>query len=82
VHIVRYEDLIDDFEGSVNSICSFIGFQDIDVNKVFADAEKRTGKNGKFFWKKQKDNYKNYLTDDQISRFYKVYATEMKDLGY
>jgi Sulfotransferase domain len=82
VHIVRYEDLIDNFEGTVNGICQFVGFRDVDVMKVFTDAEKRTGKNGKFFWKKQKDNYKNYLTEDQIKRFYRVYAAEMESLGY
>jgi hypothetical protein len=82
VHIVRYEDLIGNFAGSVEEICTFIGFHDIDINKVFDYAERRTGKNGKFFWKKQKDNYKNYLTEGQISRFYQVYSAEMEALGY
>lgn len=82
VHIIRYEDLIDNFEESVNGLASFVGFKDVDAGKVFADAEKRTSKNGKFFWKKQKNNYLNYLNEDQVTRFRKVYGAEMEKLGY
>lgn len=82
VHILRYEDLMDDFRGEVRKICDFVGFRDIDVEAVFQAADKRTQKNGKFFWKRQKENYRNYLSAAQVDRFHYVYGKEMKQLGY
>ncbi|EBV3599758.1 hypothetical protein DOI34_24660, partial [Salmonella enterica subsp. enterica serovar Virchow] len=82
VHILRYEDLQDNFVDEVNKICDFLGFKNIDVENVFNQAEARTKQNGKFFWKRQKNNYENYLTPEQIARFMDVYKDEMKSIGY
>ncbi|KNG92234.1 sulfotransferase domain-containing protein [Pseudaestuariivita atlantica] len=82
VHILRYEDLYDDFEGSVMGMCDFLGLENIDINSVYRTSDRRTKQNGKFFWKRQKDNYRNFLNDDQIARFKAKWAPEMRAMGY
>lgn len=82
VLILRYEDLMDNFNDEIIRLCDFLGFGDIDHQHVFDTADKRTRKNGKFFWKRQKENYRNYLTEDQIERFNTRYAKELQDQGY
>lgn len=82
VHIIRYEDLKDDFAGTVAPMIDFLGLEGIDIDKVFKGADNRTQQNGKFFWKRAKKNYEKYLTEDQIGRFEKKYAKDLKNLGY
>ena len=82
VHIVRYEDMIDNFHGEVKKIGEFIGLHDVDSVAAFEDADKRTSQNGKFFWKRQKENFRNFMTKEQIDRFWLVYKDEMESLGY
>jgi len=82
VHILRYEDLSDNFEHQVQGICDFLELRGVNIDRVFRVADRRTRQNGKFFWKRQKDNYRNYLSEDQIARFYAEHADSMADLGY
>ena len=82
VHILRYEDLIDNFQVEAAKIGAFVGFQDIDTKSDFEDADKRTQQNGKFFWKRKKENFRDYLTKEQIDRFWLVYGEQMSVLGY
>lgn len=82
VHIVRYEDLYDQFDETVTEICDFLGFRDVDIQSVYSFADRRTKQNGKFFWKRQKENFRNYLTDEQVTRFVGRYGDKMKALGY
>lgn len=82
VHVIRYEDLKENFAETVGPMLDFIGIKDADMDAVFADADKRTAKDGKFFWKRASKNYETYLSADQIARFSMVYADELKALGY
>ena len=82
VHILRYEDLVDNFHQEAERIAAFVGFTDIDTQKVYEMADKGTAQNGKFFWKRQKENYRNYLTQDQIDRFWLVYEEQLVPMGY
>ncbi|EPX82417.1 sulfotransferase domain-containing protein [Salipiger mucosus] len=82
VHILRYEDLFEDFDGSVAEICGFLGLGEVDLAAVYRAADKRTKQNGKFFWKRQRENFRNYLSDEQVSRFVDRWGKEMAALGY
>ncbi|AKS47842.1 Sulfotransferase domain-containing protein [Octadecabacter temperatus] len=82
IKIIRYEDLQDNFTSTVEDICSFLGMEGIQVEKVFEKADQRTQQNGKFFWKRQKNNYLNYLTKDQLDRFYEAHGEKMTSYGY
>lgn len=82
VHVIRYEDLKDDFAGTVAPMVEFLGIENADMDKVYQGADSRTQQNGKFFWKRSKKNYEKYLTEDQIARFEKKWAPELKSLGY
>lgn len=82
VHILRYEDLSDNFAGEALAICKFLKLEGINPDHVFRVADERTRQNGKFFWKRRKENYRNYLSKTQIARFHDVYGEEMAALGY
>lgn len=82
VLILRYEDLMDDFDNSIKRISDHLGFEKVDTDKVYEIADKRTKQNGKFFWKRQKENFRNYLSDEQVDRFLARHADKMKDIGY
>ena len=40
LHVVRYEALVDDFEGEVRKVCSFLGIEWTEAMKNFADTAK------------------------------------------
>lgn len=80
--VTRYEDLQDNFQTTVERICDFLGLEDIKVDKIFEKADQRTQQNGKFFWKRQKNNYLNYLTQEQVDRFYEAHGDRMAGYGY
>ena len=82
VHIMRYEDLYDGFDDAVGEMCEFLELKDIDIRNARNTSDRRTRKNGKFFWKRQKDNYRNFVNDDQIARFVARWGDEMHDMGY
>ncbi len=79
---LRYEDLIDDFDSEVSRLCDFLGMRGIDIARIFAEVESRTKQNGKFFWKRRKENFRDFLSADQIDRFNRRYSTQMRSLGY
>ncbi len=82
VYQIRYEDLYDNFEGVVSGMCDFLGLENVDMNTVYRTADRRTKQNGKFFWKRQKENFRNFLTDEQVTRFVTRWGDEMAALGY
>lgn len=82
VHILRYEDLSDDFEREAQAIADFLGFKGINLERVFKVADLHTKQDGRFFWKRRKENFRNYLTEDQIGRFEEKYGAELAGLGY
>lgn len=82
VHILRYEDLSDKFGFEVRKICAFLEVEKIHIPTVFRAADDRTQQNGKFFWRRQKENFRNFLGEEQIARFEAAYRDEMVDLGY
>ncbi len=79
---LRYEDLSTDFEGEVRRICDFLGFKRVDMARAFVVADQRTKQNGKFFWKRQTETFRSYLTEEQIARFGDRHGEAMAALGY
>ena len=82
IHILRYEDLHTNFDATASGVFEFLGFKNIDTQKIYSEADRRTAQDGKFFWKRQTENYRNYLTDRQIGKFMDTFAEQMKLLGY
>lgn len=82
VYVLRYEDLKDDFAGTVEPMLKFVGLEVDEMDAVFEGADSRTKQNGKFFWKRKKNNYLEFLTPEQIDAFYERHGTEMNELGY
>ena len=79
---LRYEDLSNDFVGEVTRLCDFLGFARVNVHRAFRIADRRTKQNGKFFWKRQTETYRSFLTEDQIGRFAERHGASMDALGY
>ena len=53
IHILRYEDLLNDFAPTAGKIFDFLQIPVDDIDAVFGEADKRTAQNGKFFWRRQ-----------------------------
>lgn len=82
IHIMRYEDLKRDFVTTAGEMFAFIGLGDVDIEATYVEADKRTAENGKFFWKRQVENYRNYLSEAQIEKFNRIYRDRLVELGY
>lgn len=82
VHIIRYEDLKQDFASHVTQMFEFLGIDAGNMEAVNRRTEALTKTDGKFFWKRKSNNYRDYLTDEQINRFNMVYAKELNEMGY
>lgn len=79
---LRYEDLADDFDAQARAVSDFLGLRNIDIGAVFAETDSRTRQNGKFFWKRRKENFRDYLSAAQIARFTARHGAEMRAMGY
>jgi hypothetical protein len=52
------------------------------LEEMIEKADKTTTKDGKFFWKKQEKNYKNYLDREMIDTFLQYRGEETEKIGY
>lgn len=84
VHILRYEDLIEDFDGAVQNICRFLDVPLIegDLDRIRSVSEQLTAGDGKFFWKRKIGTHQEYLSQDQIDTFWERHQSLMAKLGY
>ena len=82
IHIMRYEDLHSNFDETASEMLKFLEIKNIDVKNIQEEADKRTAQDGKFFWKRQAENYRNYLSEQQIAKFNNMYAEKMAYIGY
>ena len=82
IHILEYEDLHTDFAKTASGVLEFLDIKGVDVETTRQEADKRTAQDGKFFWKRQAENYKNYLSEAQIAKFNRMYPDNMKLIGY
>lgn len=82
VHVVRYEDLHEDFETTATALFAFLGVTPADISAVHSSADQSTRPDNKVVWKRQTDNYRNFLTEAQIARFALVWEAELAEIGY
>lgn len=82
IHVVRYEDMLDNFDEVFPGVMQAIGVDEIDVEAVKAEVERRTARDGKFFWKRSKRTHEEYLTPEQIELFRSVHGEKMARFGY
>jgi hypothetical protein len=81
---IKYENLLHDVSDVANKTFRYV-FGNIPYIPVDTDEiQKKTkhSKNTKFFWKAVANNYKNFLTEEQITLFNKKYNDELSALGY
>lgn len=84
VHVLRYEDLSDDFDAAVQGICAFLELP-LDpggIERIRGSADSLTSGDGRFFWKRKVGTHASYLTAGQIDRFWDRHGHRMKALGY
>lgn len=84
VHVLRYEDLIDDFDAAVTAICTFlqVRIEPGDIESIRSISEGLTAGDGKFFWKRQVGTHQTYLTDSQVHAFWLKHHIRMAAMGY
>lgn len=82
VHVIRYEDLKTDFDGTVAEIFRFLGIGAIDTDQAYRLADLNTAKDGKMAWRRESATYRRYLSEDQIRRFAMVWEAELAEIGY
>ena len=82
VHLLRYEDLITDFDATVIGIGGFLGLAMVDPARVRAISEALTTADGRFFWKRRAGTYRQYLSEDRIAAFEARWASELRMMGY
>jgi len=83
VHILRYEDLIDDFKTALRDIYGFLGLphKPGDLDRVRRQSDDLTRCDGKFFWKRKVGTHRDYLSSVQIDAFWQVHGHRMTALG-
>jgi hypothetical protein len=84
VHILRYEDLIGDFQTAVRGIYGFLDlpYKADDSERVRRRANNLTRCDGKFFWKRKTGTHRDYLDAAQIDAFWRAHGKRMISLGY
>ena len=81
VFMVRYEDLLLDGPAAIANFASAIGIES-SLQTAFSSAEEDTKLDGKFYWKKKAENYKEMLKPRLIEKFYSVHSKRLEPLGY
>ena len=82
VHIMRYEDLLNEFGPTADAMFKFLGMPNVDVEAVFGEADKRTAQDGRFFWKRQSKTHEQFLSREQIDTFNKTFHDKLVAIGY
>ena len=80
--VVRYEDLLTDFDATFSHLLQEIGRHTDDVSEIYSKGEDATKQNGAFYWKKSSGTYKEYLRDEQIAQFIELHGKACEELGY
>ncbi len=79
---LRYEDMLADTKSALAPVQELIGVDDETLDQALVDAGKATKPDGKFFWKQQEKNYRQYLTPEQIDLFLKYRGEQCRKIGY
>ena len=82
IHIMRYEDLLNNFAPTAGRMFEFLGIPVADIESVHGEADKRTAQDGKFFWKRQSKVHEEFLTKEQISAFNTTFHDKLVAIGY
>lgn len=82
VQRIRYEDLLDNTQGTVEFLADWLGLSEPDLCEAIAVAGKRTAKDGQFFWKQKTKNYHSFLSLDQVRRFLRYRGHDCRAAGY
>jgi len=82
IHIIRYEDLMKNFAHVATGMFDFLGIEDVDLERLYAEVDRRTARDGKFFWKRTTKVYRTFLTEEQISTYYSTFREQLMALGY
>ena len=78
---IRYEDLVFDFDSTINKIRTILDFEKTNQT-IYNEAELNTKVNGGFFWRKSVGNFRNYLSSDDVAYFTDLHAENIKECGY
>jgi len=82
VIIIKYEDMINQFDIAMQPILERIGMDSSNLQAAMEMADTRTNDGGKFFWKKKDGTYREYLTTQQVNKFFSEHQNIVRMCGY
>jgi len=82
VIVVKYENMIRQFDESMQPFLFKIGKNQADLRTARELADKRTNDGGKFFWKKKEGTFNEYLTKEQINKFISFHSSILELTDY
>lgn len=80
--LLRYEDMVDSPITTLRPVQEMLGIDQHALEVALSKTASDTKPDGKFFWKQQKKNYLNYLSQQQIDQFIRVRGNDCRSLGY
>ena len=82
VMFIKYEDMTRDIVEALSPLADKLGISRKRLENAAKLAEQRTNDGGKFFWKKQSETYKEYLSPTDIAKFAHYHGELLNRLGY
>ena len=82
VILLRYEELVSDPIKALNELCGFLAVGEKQLIEALSIANKATQIDGAFFWRRNNGGYRDFLTKDQIARFYRLHGEIAQAAGY
>lgn len=79
---LRYEDMLAKPERTLLPLCDYLDVSINDLTNAIDVANEDTKRDGKFFWKRNSENYRAYLDEKIIRKFESKYGKVLNDLGF
>ncbi|MEQ8508699.1 MAG: sulfotransferase domain-containing protein [Rhodospirillaceae bacterium] len=79
---IKYEDMLENPIDTLSPILTKLDKTREELQAALTAANESTKKDGKFFWMQKKKNYLEFLTEEQIKRFYEYHGSAAETVGY
>lgn len=78
---LQYENMLSNPVKELGKALLPLGFSKKDIEEALKSSQTMTRKDGRFFWRKKKDTYLEFLSTSNILEFYRLHGNKLKDMG-
>ena len=82
VIVLRYERMVADPMKALEPVRDLLQISSKGLSDAVAAAEKATTIDGIFFWRRNNGGYRDFLSEEQIARFYQLHGPIARAAGY